>query len=171
MDDNRFDDVIRAFAASRRSLLGGTLAAAVALGSATVEARKKRKGRKKRGAKPNKFGCLDVGQKCDGKDGRCCSGICEGTGAASRCVAHNELGCEAETATCSEFVACGTDGSCFLTTGKAAFCADYNTCDCTPCKKDTDCEGRFGPGAACIVCADCNGVNGAKGTACVPPAV
>jgi hypothetical protein len=48
-------------------------------------------------------------------------------------------------------------------------------CDCGPCVRDTDCEAEFGPGAACIVCtspgdANCIGVNGSQGTACVPPA-
>jgi hypothetical protein len=169
MDGSQFDSLTQSLAQSRRSLLGGGLALAGGWpGVANANARKKRRKKK---PKFNQFGCLDVGQKCDGNDARCCSGICEGTKKTSRCVAHNELDCDADDITCSESVLCGTGGVCYRTTGKAGFCGNFAVCNCGPCQKDVDCEVSFGPGAACVVCTgDCAGVNGSQGSACVPAA-
>jgi hypothetical protein len=186
MNQNRFDALTRSLTGipSRRHLLHGLASVGFGLGlemaslSRIAEAKKKRK-RKKKGkkAKPNAFGCLNIGQPCNGASGACCSGICEGSKPKkgkpdrSRCVAHNELGCDADDSTCSETVPCGVDGICYQTTGRAGFCANGGLCDCAPCTKYTDCEGQFGPGAACIVCTgECAGVNGSQGTACVPAA-
>jgi hypothetical protein len=174
MIGTRFDDLVLSLTESRRTVLGGALTAAAGwLGVAGADAKKRRhKRRKRRKNKPrlNKFGCVDVGGKCFGKSEICCSGICEGTGKTSQCVAHNELGCAADE-TCSESVPCGTEGVCYKTTGKAAFCGNNLICHCLPCQKDSDCEADSGPGAACVVCSeDCNGVMGSQGTACVPAA-
>jgi hypothetical protein len=157
-------------------VIGGVLAAfAGALAAPGINATKKRQKRKKRKkrqpqARPNEFGCLAVNDPCTSQD-QCCSGICEGTGKTSHCAAHNELDCDADDETCSESVRCGTEGVCYRTTGKAGFCGNVGLCNCLPCKKDSDCEATFGPGAACTVCTDdCAGVNGSQGTACVPAA-
>jgi hypothetical protein len=171
MDGSNFDELARSLTRSRRSFLGGgVLAAAGWLGVAGADAKKKRHKRHKRKNKPkfNQFGCVDVGGKCFGKDDNCCSGICDGTGKTSTCVAHDELDCAPDDI-CSESVRCALEGVCYQTTGKAAFCGDFGICLCMPCQKDSDCEAVSGPGAACTVCtSDCDGVNGSQGTACVP---
>jgi hypothetical protein len=178
MDANRFDDLARSLtvAPSRRRLVGGF--AALALGQAALlrpsigVARKRKKK-----IKTNQFGCIDVGGKCYGKDAKCCSGDCNGSGKRSKCAARNEGGCSRDDSSCPVSVPCGLDGNCYRTTGKAGFCGNPGLCDCGPCKKDKDCEAEFGPGAACILCISdteksCVNVKGSKkGTACVPPAV
>jgi hypothetical protein len=169
MDGSQFDDLIRSLTSSRRALVGGVFVTAAGwLGATGTGAKKRRRHKKKKKLQLNGFGCVDVGGNCFGNSAKCCSGICEGSGKTSRCVAHNELGCDADDETCSELVLCGTQGTCYRTTGKAAFCGNVNTCDCGTCHKDSDCEAQFGPGAACVVCSgDCAGVNGSQGTACV----
>ena len=173
MDGTQFDHMIRAFTQSRRSLLGGGLAAVTGLlvGPA-VEARKKHKRKKRKGKKvqPNEFGCLELGDPC-GRAADCCSGICEGNKGKRRCGAHDtgncvagssDMGCEG-----SGYDACvtslGETGICATTTGNAGYCRgafqDY------PCQTDLDCQtgdgGRLGPRAACIRCAGAAG-----GTVC-----
>ena len=179
MDGSRFDDLTRALTASpsRHRLVRGFAAAVLAqaalLGPDPGDGAARKRRKKK--FKKNTFGCVDVGKKCYGKDARCCSGICDGNGKRSKCAAHNEGSCTRNDNSCLEPFLCGVDGECYRTTGKAGFCGRIGTCDCDPCKKDKDCEAEFGAGAACIVCItnsvdDCVGVNGSKGTACVPPA-
>ena len=176
MEASRFDDLTRSLTThpSRRRLVRGF--AAVSLAQLTLlrpaaedGAARKRKNKVKR----NTYGCVDVGEKCYGKDARCCSGICNGNGKRSKCAAHNVGGCTPNANSCLGSVPCGVGGECYRTTGKAGFCAKPGLCDCDPCTKDTDCEAQFGEGAACIVCItngiSCVGVNGSKGTACVPP--
>lgn len=177
MDANRFDAFTRALTASPsrrrvvRALATAALTKAALLGPGASVARKR-----KRKIKTNQFGCIDVGEKCYGKDARCCSGICAGSGKRSKCAAHNEGPCTRDDNSCPESVNCGLGGNCYRTTGKAGFCGDPGLCDCGPCRKDKDCEAEFGPGAACILCISnteksCVNVNGSsKGTACVPPA-
>ncbi len=172
MDAARFDALARRLTtpdARRRVLqaLGGLGLAGIAsrLPGSEAEAKKRRK------PKTNQFGCIDVGKKCYGKSGQCCSGICEGSKKKSKCVAHNVGTCTVNDSSCDVSVPCGVNGECFQTTGKAAFCAEQGRCFCDACKKDKDCEADFGLGAACIVCAtDCINVNGSRGTACVPAA-
>src|SRR5262245_47498186 len=155
---------------SRRMALAGLLAIAVNWAAVPgTDARKKRK--KRLGF--NQFGCLDVGAKCYGKDALCCSGICEGPKAKSRCVGHHVGGCQAGAfpGSCggsSEFDSC-PDGpaslTCFTTTGNAGFCGHFYSHECSDCVKDADCPGDFGP-AACVLCpGDCAGTGG---RACVP---
>lgn len=179
MDANRFDDLARSLndTLSRRRLARGIAAVALAQvallgsGSGNGLARKRRNKVKK-----NQYGCVDVGNKCYGKDAKCCSGICDGSGKRSKCAAHDEGSCTRNDNSCLESVSCGVGGECHRTTGKAGFCGEPNTCDCHPCKKDKDCELELGmEGAACIVCitdneGSCVGVNGSRGTACVAPA-
>ena len=172
MDENRFDAMTRSLSGvrTRRHVVGGLAVFAMIRGVAFPAAAARKKGRKK--PRLNQFGCIDVGEKCFGKDGRCCSGICEGTKKTSRCVAHHAGNCTADDNSCPEPVDCGAAGRCYRTTGKAGFCAAALLCECAPCRKDTDCAGLFGPGAACVVCtSDCVGVNGSRrGTACVAAA-
>jgi hypothetical protein len=109
----------------------------------------------------NNFGCLDVGQPCQGDSTLCCSGICDpGT---STCVAHDSSTCFADSEICTAGAAimcrgidCGC--ACTITTGNAAFCADLTPVSitdpgdfCRFCNQDTDCEEEFGPGTACVV--------------------
>jgi hypothetical protein len=110
----------------------------------------------------NEFGCLDVGQPCQGDSTLCCSGLCDlGT---STCVAHNSGICFPDTDPCTTGMPfpCSpnpnpTDSicSCTLTTGKAPFCASFTNIGdptefCRFCSLDTDCQEEFGPGAACV---------------------
>jgi hypothetical protein len=171
VDAERFDDLARSLTAGRSRRRVVALLATAALAQASlpggVDAGKKDKPKK------NRFGCIDVGEKCFGRDRPCCSGICDGKGRRSRCKAHHRGGCEADDSSCPETVLCGTDGECHRTTGKAGFCAEPG-CLCRPCKKDKDCEAEFGEGAACVVCVSntensCVGIDGSTGTACAAP--
>jgi hypothetical protein len=163
MGIDRLNTDIRSFihAPSRRDILRGLAGAGYGSGiarwSSTADARKNRK-RKKRTqkAEPNAFGCVDVGSFCK-KDGQCCSGVCQGKKDKRRCKAHNVLDCPAGADQCAQAaMACGPtgDGHCYQTTGQASFCTDYVVCNL--CERDTDCQALdFGPGAACVVCANC----------------
>lgn len=109
----------------------------------------------------NGFGCLNVGQPCQGDNTLCCSGICDpGT---STCVAHDSGTCFADSEICTAGAAITCNGidsgcACTVTTGNAAFCADFARIDilepsdfCRFCNQDKDCEEEFGPGTACVV--------------------
>lgn len=181
-------DVLRGLAGTGLGLTGLRLAA-------IAEAKKKRKRKthkKKRQQTPqpvfNSFGCLDVGQPCRGDSSLCCSGICEGTTPrkgkpdTSTCVGHNAGVCTAETNACELGVelACNPNAprtNCSITTGNAPFCAAIDPVqgarpNCRSCTRDTDCQGEFGPGAACVVLGGvCTALCLATGrTACFPPA-
>lgn len=134
--------------------------------------RKKRKRKKKQQPENNIFGCLDVGQACNGDDTRCCSGICDGgkpkkgKNDKSRCVAHNVNSCDDAFDVCAGVaVTCGLAGACFKTTGNAPFCAGGDGV-CIPCQRDADCVAQgFGVAAACVVCdSECAAISG--GTVC-----
>lgn len=185
MEAIQFDRAVRAMhsGVQRRRVLGSFLAASLAAplfgfaSSSGVDARRKKRRKKRKKIKRNRFGCVNVGQKCYGRSEVCCSGICEGSGKKSRCVAHNVDTCANTPHTCLEQGTgdCGGgQGSCFTTTGNAPFCGHIGTCDCAPCTKDADCVAEHGAGAACIQCAgtefyQCTNVNGSsQGTACVP---
>jgi hypothetical protein len=202
MDHVRFDVFTRSLGTvdSRRGLArvvtgGGLGALFSAFGAPDVDAKKhkkKHKTRKKQGKQKlvrNGFGCVDVGQRCAGNSLNCCSGICQGTrpkkGKKDRsiCVAHNTGICTVDTNACALGVElpCSADGSrsnCSLTTGNAAFCAAIDPDEgarpnCRSCAKDIDCQGEFGPGAACVVLGGvCTPLCLATGrTACLPPAI
>jgi hypothetical protein len=163
METQRFDTLTRQLntdGSSRRGLLRGLAATALGLAAVrfpgAVTARRKRKGKTPR---VNAFGCLNVGQKCGGASGLCCSGICQGKKPKKgkpdkrRCVAHNALDCQAAADSCAgDAVPCGTAGACTLTTGAASFCSATGDGACAACQTDADCEASRGPGAACIVC-------------------
>jgi hypothetical protein len=153
-------DVLRGFASVGLTLSAGRDAAA------RKEHHKKHK-KKPRSQAPsppplpfNEFGCLDVGQVCQGDSTLCCSGICDpGT---STCVAHNSGICFPDTDPCTVGVAfpCNPNNpacSCVVTTGKAAFCANLSADIgdpvelCRFCSQDADCQEEFGPGAACVL--------------------
>lgn len=123
--------------------------------------KKKRKKRKKRNNKPenNAFGCLNIGQHCNGKDDKCCSGICDGKkpkkgkNDKSKCAGHDANICQPGFDVCQGVIAtCSNGGACFTTTGNAPFCAG-GTGVCTVCARDSDCVAAgFGALAACVVC-------------------
>jgi hypothetical protein len=185
----RFDNLTRSLgtAASRRGLgrvlAGGCLGALFGtLGAPDVQSKKKRKKQKSR---RNAFGCVDTRQPCAGRNRSCCSGICKGKKPrkgkkdTSRCVAHNAGVCTASTDSCAVGVSVPCNPSnpscfCVATTGKAGFCGAFTggpAGHCRVCRKDTDCEAEFGPGAACIVLGGvCTGLCLNTGTtACAPP--
>jgi hypothetical protein len=183
MNQLRFDDITRRFShlPSRRRLLGGLASGILGLGAGQFPdlafAKKKRKRKKKeKKAKPNAFGCLNVGDPCKSED-QCCSGICEGKKGKRKCVAHDAGVCGADSDICESGQPsfCGGNNPCLCltTTGNAPFCGEFapgvpGQTFCSDCSHDTDCEAEFGPGAACVVysgvCADfCP-----TGTACVP---
>jgi len=175
MDAERFDRLTRVVTevSSRRGIfrsVAAGLAGLAGLGGfadlrlgADLDAEARRKRKK---AQPNAFGCLNVGQKCNGKDAKCCSGICKskkgkkGKKDKSKCVAHDASTClpGQHVPQCSGtgIVECttsaGLPGACFTTTGNAAYCAT-GVLECFPCKSDVDCQAVCGPRAACIPCA------------------
>jgi hypothetical protein len=161
--------ILRSVAASLAGLAGLRLGADVA-----TAARRKGKKRKRKTPDPNAFGCLNVGQKCRGKDSTCCSGICQGKKPKKgkrdkrKCVGHDEATCQpgqsvpgcggAATVACT--TSAGLPGACFTTTGNAAYCAT-GILECFPCKSDVDCQGVCGPRATCIPCAaECSAEGG-----------
>src|SRR4051794_40591904 len=179
MDANRFDDFFRSLTASsfhsrRRVLVGLTGGMIVALpfqfGGDAAAKHKKKQGKKKKEKTPqpqpqlqpelNAFGCVDVGQPCQGDSTLCCSGICEGSAPTpgqpdtSVCVAHNSGICFADSDSCSGGgVPCNPNKPnclCVKTTGNAGFCADFTDLSqfedtCRLCSTDTDCEAEWGP--------------------------
>jgi hypothetical protein len=175
LDPTLFDNMSRSLTESstRRSIWAGLAASAAAItlirlpGVAAANKKKRNK------PSVNEFGCLNVGQRCAGKNDACCSGICEGKKPKkgkqdkSQCVAHNVFDCAAGADSCNaELIACGTNGFCYQTTGQASFCGEIDGI-CLVCAKDADCVEIMGAGAACIICEGCVGD---LNTACLPPA-
>jgi hypothetical protein len=125
----------------------------------TVQAKKHKKKKKKNKPQTNAFGCLNVGQHCNGKDDTCCSGICDGKKPKkgkkdkSKCVGHDANICQSGFDLCQGVIAtCSNGGACVTTTGNAPFCAG-GTGVCTVCSRDPDCVAAgFGTLAACVVC-------------------
>jgi hypothetical protein len=188
MDSFQFDDLIRSLTESRRSLLAGALAVVSGLiVTPRVDAKNKRQHKgKKAKLQRNAFGCVDVGGACQGNSANCCSGICQGKKPkkgkkdTSVCAGHDAGICTPGSNICKldGLAECNPDNSgchCVLTTGNTTFCGDTPGVGdgslCRVCTKDTDCQGEFGPGTACIYleglcsiyCADTGY------TACVPP--
>jgi hypothetical protein len=192
MDPERFDSLTRSLSGtSRRRLLAATGGIIGLVVPAPSMVAKKNKGGSKKPT-PNQFGCLNVGQRCFGKDSKCCSGICGGkkpkTGQQDRrkCAAHNTNGCSvARNACASDAIAkslCNPpdpQAFCFATTGNAGFCGTaigfQPETHCLACTRDPDCEAAgFAPGSACILfvggeCLDQCAATG--GRACFPPAI
>lgn len=191
MHPARFDRLARSrpVGASRRSAL------AVALGVIGLGAVRPDDSRAKKKAKPNQFGCLNVGQPCGGKDSKCCSGICQGKKPKkgkkdkSRCAGHNEGGCSPERNVCtvadpavSNCNASNETAVCFVTTGSGVFCGNVaifsEVTNCRVCAHDSDCTGGgFPPGSACVLLSGggpaCTAFDCAETNfrACVPPGI
>jgi hypothetical protein len=181
MDADRFDAVTRLLSrgSSRRALLrlfsgSGVGLALISLGR-TGGASTKTSPQVKR----NEFGCVNVGNKCRGRDRACCSDRCKGKRPEpgerdrSRCVAHDASTCEAgqslqdcggTTADVPCTTSTGVKGSCITTTGNAAYC--LREAYCHECRRDADCQPFCGAAAACVKCALCQQQGG---TACASP--
>jgi hypothetical protein len=177
VDQHRIERLRKALLAipSRRDVLRGFAAMGLGLGIARApgfaDAKKKRKHKKRKVKKPklNAFGCLNVGAACQSEE-QCCSGICAGRQGKRTCRAHHVGPCTAEFDGCRSLaVGCGAGGFCFRTTGQASFCGGQGG-RCKVCARDADCVVDHGPGAACVVCDDCDGIDGSKGTVCYPAA-
>lgn len=172
MDAARFDALSRVLSgsASRRGFLGRVLTV-LGLGTPPLAVGAAQRKHRKQKLQRNQFGCVNVGGKCRGKDGNCCSGICNGKKPKkgerdkSKCAGHDASTCLAGQDTCAgTFFPCPNSNSpfarCVITTGNAPYCAGDVTC--RTCARDTDCPPEeFESGAACIVCSDC-----AETTAC-----
>jgi hypothetical protein len=182
MDGSQFDDFVRSWSDSRRSLLAGGFALAANWpGVPDVDAKKKRKKRKHKKRKPkkatpNEFGCFEVGDPCT-SEADCCSSICDdGT-----CRAHDTGVCQqGEPGFCSatsteEIAALACHGLfcfCFRTTAGSNVCSGGPGTggeNCADCKTDADCEALgFPAGSACApvsgICGGCP-----SGTACLAP--
>lgn len=184
MDSLPFDDLIRTLAGSRRSLFAGGLAGAAGwLGLADTDARTKRKRRRKHRPKPkprpipapNAYGCLDVGDPCNGAD-QCCSGICGGKKGRKTCRAHGTGTCAQDAPGSCEAanpVLCNDDAClCQSTTAGSTFCATLAAPSaCAECRTDADCEAQgFPTGSACAPYAEgtCAGAC-ESGMACLAP--
>jgi hypothetical protein len=161
VDKIRFDLLTRSLAdrSSRRGIVAGMAGSALGLLATRLPGAIAAKRNKKKDPKLNIFGCVNVGGKCRGKNGLCCSGICEGKKPKqgrkdkSRCVAHNAGECQPGEDVClGNQVLCGQDAVCTRTTGNAPFCSIQGAGACTGCSKDAECQVLFGPGAACIIC-------------------
>ena len=172
-------------APSRRDVLRGLAGTGIGLGlagwSAPADARKKRKRRKKaKKAKPNAYGCLEVGDPCKNAD-HCCSGICQGKKGKKKCQAHGMGTCDQEgpgycttpnpaLGLCSNSANC----ACIRTTAGSNFCYDAGAeggSACADCQQDADCEALgFPPGSACapVLQGRCVGLC-AGGMTCLAP--
>lgn len=184
MNQNHSDALTRTLGSmpSRREVLRGLAGVGLGLGwlrpPAIADAKKKRKHKKRKPkAKPNAYGCLEVGDACTNAD-QCCSGICAGKKGKKRCRAHGTGTCNQELpGLCSNVptvAPCNGSASCFClsTTANSSFCAQLGDRLCADCQKDADCEALgLPPGSAClpttgILCAtDCP----ETGMACLPP--
>ena len=77
------------------------------LGTPSVVGAAKQRKQHRQKLKRNAFGCVNVGGKCRGKDGNCCSGICDGKKPkkgkkdTSRCAGHDASTCLAGQDTCA----------------------------------------------------------------------
>jgi hypothetical protein len=168
---HRFEDLTRSLSGvpSRRNLLGGLVAGVLGLGatpfSDLAAAKKKRKRKKKeKKAKPNAFGCLEVGDPCQSEE-QCCSGICDGKKGKNQCRAHDTGTCNQEgpiLVPCNNQSNCG----CFGTTASSFVCAElFPPSECAACQRDADCLALgFPPGSACAPFGECK-----VGTACMVP--
>ena len=188
-DQSSVVDTLRA-APTRRDVLRGLTATGLGLGlpvvPAIADAREKRRKKPKRTkrpkrAKPNQYGCLEVGDPCRRRQ-QCCSGICAGKRGKKRCRAHGAARCPQKTpgactAKYNDIPSLKCDARCFCyrTTAGSNFCSQgvYNDKrNCAVCRRDADCVALgFPPGSACApiprsgTCAGfCD-----TGTACLAP--
>jgi hypothetical protein len=181
VDQNHFERLTKALIAipSRRDVLRGLSGLGLALGVArlpvVVDAKKRKHKKKKKDkkAKPNAFGCLEVGDPCKSAD-QCCSGICEG----KKCRSHDTGTCNQEApGVCEEGnpPKAHCNGSicwCLRTTAGSNFCGNTGgPSACADCQKDADCEALgFPSGSACVPYSEGNcSYCGEGGMACVVP--
>jgi hypothetical protein len=159
MNQNRFATLTHTVTRvpSRRDLLRGLAATGLGLGTARLPRPVQAHTRptEEATALTNQYGCLNVGARCK-RARQCCSGVCTRRNGKKTCRAHHRGGCAATSDSCQEPVTCETSGYCFRTTGNASFCGELSG-TCSDCAKDIDCEPTLGPGAACVVCAECAG--------------
>ena len=108
MHAQHFDALTRSLTGTGSRRRAVALALSGALGSALGASSVQEVGAKKtKKPKPNSFGCLNVGQKCRGKDSTCCSGVCKGKkpkkGKKDKrtCAAHNAGICTPELDLCT----------------------------------------------------------------------
>jgi hypothetical protein len=185
VDQNRCVPLLRALrrVPSRRDVFHGLAATGLGLGMArlpgSVEAKKKHKRKHKvKKAKPNAFGCLDVGDPCQNAD-QCCSGICEGKKGQKHCQAHDTGPCDQEVAGFCESAGptqtrCENRPECFClqTTGESTICGTtLEPSACADCRKDADCEAQgFPAGSSCVPFSEGNCAGLCEtGMACVAP--
>jgi hypothetical protein len=162
MNQHRFDAVTRAWheGASRRRVLRGLGGVGLGWGATwlTHGAEAKTKQGKDK-PKPNKYGCLEVGDAC-GRSSQCCSGLCEGKPGMKTCRAHGTGTCnQSRQGFCTNpdllQVVCNnrSDCGCFRTTAGSNFCAELfheTGSQCADCQSDADCEALGLPsGTAC----------------------
>lgn len=177
MNADRFGASIRALRAttSRRDIVRSLGAMGLGLGAIrltrSADAKKKRRRKKRKripNAKPNFYGCAEVGDACATAND-CCSGVCEGKKDKKTCQVHGAGTCDQETdgycqAEDPEQTACNDVPGCFCwrTTAGSQFCDDFNGesgTDCANCRKDADCEALgFPTGSACapVIGRNCN---------------
>jgi hypothetical protein len=194
MDGNQFDTLTKLVGrrASRRGALSGLTASL--LGAITAWTLSVDEPEAAAQVSGEDFGCLNVGQRCNGRASKCCSGRCVGRPAQrgrrrkngkrgrnkpdrSTCRAHDEGGCTSAQDTCASrsVVACGSRGrgACFQTTGNAPFCgrSTFGSAPdfvCLQCARDEECvNAGFGAGAACVVCPWRCELHNNNATACV----
>jgi hypothetical protein len=188
MDAMSFDQLTRQLLGerTRRAIFGrlaalslaGPLGLWVAHDDADAKKKRKRK-RKDKHAKPNEFGCLEIGDPCQSEE-QCCSGICAGKKGQRKCRAHDTGTCVQGmpglcTAANPETTRCNNaDCSCYRTTAGSNVCSSDDTHDfevCVDCQRDADCqELGFPPGSSCTVVSQgrCAG-ECESGTACLLP--
>jgi hypothetical protein len=189
MDDHRFDAMIRMLAGSRRTVLGGAVAAVAGVAARPeTGARKRRKRCKAPKVKCGKK-CLRAGSCCRSSDcGPCqvCSGkrcvlapagsacgvggSCNGTA----CINQGSFGCTHGQDFCGtgEIAACPgsrtPEARCFVQDGDP-LCA---VGDCVIAATDEECQARLGAGAVRLECATCTLLSPPPGwAACVVPVV
>ena len=130
---------------SRRDVVRGLTAVGVGLGLSPLARRVQAQ---------SLDACRMFGDRCKSAS-QCCSGICKRRNGKKKCRAHHRGGCAATSDSCQEPVTCKTSGNCLRTTGNASFCGEPGG-TCGGCAKDIDCKPTHGPGAACVVCAECD---------------
>jgi hypothetical protein len=160
MNGSRFDDTLRMLT-RRRSLEAGTVAVLTGLIAAPGGARKKRKHKdRKPKAKPNAFGCFEVGDPCR-RASDCCSSICKGKKGKRTCRAHDE-------GTCPQ----GVPDGCTSLDPRVRICNGTEACDCYRTTAGSNaCLEPTRPGSVCADChtdADCLALGLPVGSACVP---
>jgi hypothetical protein len=163
VDQYRFAAVTRSLTElpSRRDVLRGLAGIGLGMTRLPLLASATKRTQSEAAPKPNKYGCLEIGDPCK-RAGQCCSGICKRKNGKKKCRAHGTGTCDQQkpgvcTATFldPEIFDCNFRSgkcSCYATTAGSKYCAALGTSSrCADCKKDTDCEKLgYPPGSACV---------------------